>query len=72
MRPDRRMNSLTPFWLRECFYGNFMSPATTYLCPHVSVHYFCPILSKFGFPLTDFHRSPQYKILQKSMQLEPH
>lgn len=45
---------------------------TTYLRPHVSVQYFCPILRKFGFSLTDFLRSPQYKILQKSMQLEPH
>ena len=31
---------------------------TTYLRPHVNVQYFCPIVSKFGFSLTDFCRSP--------------
>ena len=68
MQTDGRMNSPTPFWLRECFYGNFMSPLTiqrTYVLMSVS-NIFAPFYANLDFlwqiflgvPNIKFYRNP--------------
>ena len=36
----------------------------------LSVRYFCTMLTKFGFFLTGFYKSPQCKISRKSVEWE--